>query len=487
MEDPVLLELIDHIDKGERPDLRILTNYIQEKIDLVDPLDWAEFKEVVMSAYNLDDHQFRERLRAPVFFRDGLYYDDFREVMSKYKIGGFLRRYVDLLEHTESPSCFHFATALTMLGACMGRKIYFDQKVFKVWPAIQAFIFGPSGKTAKTTCTNFGMEMLDESGMAHRFAEVITPEGLRAALATRYEKTGEAVGLLYSSEMATLFTKQDSYNQGLIQTLTDFFDSRTTGDKETKTDGLMKVRNIALSFLACSNEGWAAQSIPESAFQGGFLGRSLLFYFEGPVGIVPEVTLPDPQEYQRLVSMLRLTQFIDGEFRWTLAGKDWYYTKYGWLKTNWPEDERTDPFWSRYGNHLLRLGMLFRVSEMIEEGYRNKVPVLDMAKEIDVRHFEQADAVLLHILQYIPRIYSFLGLAKSGEEAARILRYIARKGGSCTNGQLSRYMIRFMTMPKLDEVMKGLIVAQVLKREPTPPPHLDGTQRFVLNRALEEF
>lgn len=485
--DPVLKELVDHLDKGERPDLRVLSNYVTANIDMLDPLEWAEFKEVVMTVYNLDDHQFRERMRAPVFFRDGLYYDDFKEVLTKYKVGGFFRRYVDLLQNTESPSCFHFGTALTILGASMGRKIWFDQNTFKVWPAIQTFIFGPSGKTAKSTATSFGIELLEEAGTAYRFAEVITPEGLRKALSTRYEKTGEAAGILYSSEMGTLFTKQESYNQGLIQELTDFFDSRSSGDKETATNGLMKVRNIALSFLACSNEGWAAQSIPESAFQGGFLGRSLMFYFEGPVNIVPEVTLPDPHEYQRLVEMLRLTQFIDGEFRWTEAGKEWYFNKYRWIKTNWPEDERTDPFWSRYGNHLLRLGMLFRISEMIEEGHRFKKPVLDMPKTIDVRHFEQADAVILHVLQYIPRIYSFLGLAKSGEDAARILRYIARKGGSCTNGQLSRYMIRFMTLPKLDEVMKGLLTAQVLKMESIPPPHLDGSKKFILNRALEEF
>lgn len=487
METTVLSEITKRLEAGEKHELRVLANFIQDKVDMVDPLEWETFKEVVMNVYDLDEHQFRERLRSPVFYRDGLYVDDFRSVLTEYKIGGFLRRYVDFWANSESPSSYHFASALTILGAALERQCWYDNVVDKVYPAIQSFIFGPSGKVAKSTCTRNAMKMLEASNRGHRFADVITPEGLRKSLSERTMKTGEACGILYSSELGTLFTKQEGYNQGLIQMLTEFFDSPDSGNKETKTGGLEKVSNVALSFLAASNQGWAAQAIPESAFGGGFLGRSLLWYAEGAVRIVPEPTIPDPVERENLTSMLTLTQFVDGEFIKSEAARKWYNEKYTWIKCNFPDDERTDPFWTRYGTHLLRVGMLMRISEMIEEAQREQKAILDMPRVIDVKHFEQADAILLWIIQYIPRVYSFLGLSKHGEETARILRYIARNEGSVPQGRLTRYMIRFMSVNQLNEHLKGLLSSGVLKCETIPPPHLDGSRKFTLSRPLEEF
>lgn len=480
-----LRKVIDQLEG--KPDIRALSNHIWNKIKTVDPLDWYEFQQAAMATYNLEEQEFLETFKQPTFFRNGEFMDDFLPVMQREKIQGFFQRYVHHLTNTESPPAFHFMTALTLVGAAARRNIWVNQRIYKVWPCVQTLILGPSGKMGKTTCTSYGMKLGEEAGVVDRIADEITPEALKRELSGRTELMSEAVGLLYASELGLLFAKSDGYNQGLIQALTDLFDSRDSMGKQTKTAGTDKLKNIAVSFLACSNEGWATLAIPSHAIGGGFLGRMLVAYQQDTDKEVPFPEFPDPAERQHLIEMLKMVPVIKGEFGYTPEGKEWYRKKYHWIKQNWSEDERIEPFWSRYGVHLLRLGMLMRVNEMIEEAVKYKKSIITMDRRIDEKHFKQADGVLLWCLQYLPRVYSFLGISGHGETLHRIVRYLYRKGGSSTYSPLARAMAKYMSSRELKEALASLLETGVVTKTQLPPPHVDGRVAYKLERKLEEI
>lgn len=479
--------IIEELKLGKTSELRALSNHIWKNIETVDPITWEMFKVAAMEAYNLTDQEFLEQFRQPMFYRDGNYIDDFHPLMNRENIRGFLGRYVHHLTNTESPPVFHFATALTIMGTACRRNIWIDQKIFKIWPAIQTLILGPSGKMGKTTCTTYGLKMGLEAGVVDRIADEITPEALKSELSARTKEHGEAVGLLYSSELSLLFAKSETYNQGLIQTMTDLFDSLDSSKKQTKTAGTFELKNIAVSFLSCSNEGWATMAIPEHAIGGGLIGRTLVFYQRDSSKEVPFPEFPDPVERQELIKMLQMIPTIKGEFTYSPKAKEWYRNRYHAIKTNWPEDERMEPFWSRYGVHLLRIAMLMRVNEMISTAVADGKALIGMPRVIEEHHFRQADAVLLWCFQYLPRVYSFLGISGHGEEMQKILRYINRQGGDVAHGPLARAMSKSMSGRQLREHVHTMEESGMISSHDLPKPHVDGNKGYKLLRKLEEM
>jgi hypothetical protein len=460
--------IIAYLDK-EKPDLRELANHITETIPTVEVLEWARLAERIKAVYGISDSELEERIRAPEFTQDGGYYDDFTPIV-----------------HTESPPAYHFACALTVLGAALRRQVFVDQAIFKIWPAMQVLVLGPSGKTHKSTAANYAVQLGEDSGRVYKVADEITPPSLRRELSDLTEKYDEACALIYASELSNLLGKQD-YNEGLIQTLTDIYDCRVRYLKKTKTAGEDHIKDMAVSFLGCSNEGWASYSLPVSAISGGFVGRHILFYQSGIVKRVPRPKLNDPKEYQRLVSILQLTTLVKGEMKLSAEGETWFAKKYDRIHDFWPEDPMIDPFWSRYGDHLMRLAMLIRVSDIIEAAYEAKKPVSGYPLEITPREFEQADALILWLMRYLPRVYNFLGVTKFGEDYQRIIQFIARKGGRVTDTQLGRAMSKRMSRKQLDEYLDSLVENLTIQKKAKAPPFIDGKWEYSLRRKVEEM
>jgi hypothetical protein len=242
---------------------------------------------------------------------------------------------------------------------------------------------------------------------------------------------------------------------------------------------------VGLSFLGGSNEGWAS-FLDEASMMGGFLGRHIVAYQEGAVRSVPFPKVQDPHEEEALVQMLKLTQFISGDFTLSPRSRSWYERKYAWLKLHWPDDERIHGFWARYGVHLLRLAMLFRVGEMVEEARDKKVPTIPMPRIIEIRHLEWADYLLSWMGNQMPRILFALGTTKQGEEMGKIVRFVARQGGRTTQGALMRAMLKKMGPRTLNEHLETLVKSGVLRTVKEIIP-LDGTMGYELKMGLEEI
>jgi len=415
--------------------------------------EYTAIELVIAKIYGADSPEEVLKLMSPEIAE---YVDDFSELLDEHEIIGWLRDYVEFTRNMEAPTPFHFGVACALLGASLRRRVWVDQGYYKIWPAMQLLLVGPSGKVKKSTAASFGVSlaMSLENPLFNLLPDEGSGEALKTELAQLTKRTGEASGLLYVSELATFLGKQE-YNVNLVQTLTDLFDSRASKRRRTQARGNERMENIALSFIGCSNEDWLGDALPHSAFGGGFFGRMLVFYQSDTDRHFPRPVPPADQEKEHLVEGLAQVRFVSGEAILNADADREFDKIYNRVKKDWPDDERLVPFWERYGDHVLRLGMLIAVSR--DPGQRDKV-------EIRKSDIISGDAIVKWIIKYLPGVYESIGTTQYGRDHAKIFSYILRAGGMMEETKLSRKMSKYLSKRELDQHLDHMKFNGIVKR-----------------------
>lgn len=464
-------KLINKIKAGARPDLKSTKLWLdaqgltREELDLV--LDTIE------KCYDLTPDAFDAAIEEPGKNLD--YVDDFLPLMHNVK--GWLADYVEHTKGMEAPTAFHFATGLTVLGASLKRRCWVDQNAYKIYPAVQTLLVGPSGKVKKSTTGNYGVRLIgqERAGYKPAFNRLLTSgtgEALFHELSVLTNKQEEATGLLYVSELGTFLGKQE-YNTNLVQILTDLFDCPDFLRRRTKGGGDEVLKNVAVSTLFCSNEDWLADAIPATAFGGGFFGRMLVFYQASTDRCFSRPRKISDEERDEIVNALEPVRFIKGEAILTPSADKLYDDYYLRHKDEWPEEERIVPFYERLPDHVLRMSMLLSVSE----DPKRESPV------ITERHIEKAIEILSWVFKYLPRVYSHLGGTKFGIDQVRIYEIIKRAGGQMEKQELGRRMSRRLSNKQLTEHLETMKLNGVLIEVNADP--WEGKRAWKLVRKMD--
>jgi hypothetical protein len=464
------------IKKQQKPALLALSAWIWENLNPIDLETWEDLRDEICKQYSIDKEELAERFRTPTITHASCFEDDFLPLIRHLGFEGtWLGRYVEHTLNMEAPTPYHFFSALAVLGAALKRQTWVDQGYYKVWPAVQTIIVGPSQKVKKSTSGAYAVGIGESSGRINRLMDEGTQEALKSELADLYESEGEACGLIFSSELATMLGEKD-YNRDMVQTLTDIFDSRSAMRRRTRGQGDILIRDIAVSFIGCSNETWLRRAIPPSAFEGGFMARVLLIWQGGTDRVFPRPVLASRDEEEFLKNWLAQVQLVRGEAVLTSAAETYYEEHYRYMKENWPEDERLNPFWERFPDHMLRLAMLFSVSA--DNTQRGTI-------HVDRNHVHQAKEILDWVLRQLPKLYSILGMTQFGDEAMDIIQFIYRNKGVVTEGALRRKMLRRMSDSRLNDHLNMLKKSRMILWKPSK--QMDGEWEYILLRSPEEL
>jgi len=475
-----LKKFLKIIESEERPDLKDVAGWLKELN--MDEGTWKIVSKELCKNYGFKDEA---ALRRSMQGSESLttkpddYVDDFSPLLDDIKLGGWIRDYVEHTRGMEPPTVFHFATALTILGASLRRNVHIDFGYFQIWPAIQSMLVGPSGKTKKTTASEYGVDLACDI-KEKRLFNLLPDEGSGEALKTELYQIGKrekaSTGLLFVSEMATFIGKQE-YNTNLVQTLTDLFDSRKAKRRRTGARGSEDMVDIAVSALLCSNEDWLADAIPASAFGGGFFGRMLVFYQPDTDRIFPQPEM-DFRERVKVQTHLKLAAQVQGKCILTPDASRWYDGRYRQMKKQWPKDERIVPFWERLHIHLLRMAMLITISDNLGQ---------DMGGEIihlEVPALEKADSILGWVLKYLPKVYVHVGGTQFGADHHRIHSIISRHGGFLESEDLGRKMSSRLSRRQLREHTETMEANGVITKVRINP--WEGRYGWRVIKKLEE-
>jgi hypothetical protein len=331
---------------------------------------------------------------------------------------GWIRDYFNWTQNTEPPSVFHFFVAATIVGAALGRNVFFDKGAYQVFPNLCVVIVAPTGRCRKTSACNLGMNLYINVG-GTLLADKTTPEALVDAL----KLSQNATGLIYAPELAVFLGKQ-KYQEGMVPLLTSLFDCPKEWTSKTIGRGETSLTNVALSAIMCSTLDWIQTGIPRDAFGGGFMSRFLFVVQENTARVFPLPPALSDVTKKDLIARLAKLHSLKGEFRFTPEAKDWYIH---WYKSRPGSfgDKQFSGYFERKPDHIIRLAM---------------VMVAASGSELLLRMEDliAAEKILQWVEIWLPSTFEEMSASASGEDQARITRQLRQAGGAMEHSKLLR-------------------------------------------------
>lgn len=449
----LLLQKLKQSPKGQ-PEFKEIANHLDNLI--IETKDWKHIFPVLKEHYGFENNE--QVVNALVKQTNpSTYEDDFLPLMQEHNIKGWIGEYVHHTMGMEPPTAYHFGVAMALIGSCLQRQIYVPRGYFRIWPTTHILLVGPSAD-GKTTAGDYGYKLLQQTG---RTFPVVgeSKQYIHSKLYEVQEQTGNAVGFIYSPELAD-FIGKDDWKQNLVAYLIRLMD----GEDEIPSGSLSRrdqnLSNVGVSFLGCTNIELLDDAVPRVAIGSGFMSRFFIFSCEGTDRVCERPTIPEnAAHWDWLKESLLRTQDIVGEMHLDEDAETWYKAWYNLrYRMSFPKDEKLVPFHKRKRNFIIKLAMILSVSDEISTpvellppgGYKDGLQVRKITEE----HLEQAEAVLDWITDKLPRLYQLLGNSPWAKEQNRIINVIKKFPGGIDIKELSR-KVRF-PLRRLNEHLQTL-------------------------------
>jgi hypothetical protein len=275
----------------------------------------------------------------------------------------FLELYMTYTSKQESPAEFHLFTAMTIVGAALGRKCFIDRGYYQLYPNFFTILVAGSARCRKSTAIGIGVELLKSVATTKVVSGKTTPERFIKEIAPATTTDAPLNMLVHSSELSVFLTKQ-TYGEPMIHVLTDLYDCPSEWHYKTKNRGDDFLRNVFLCILAATTPDGVSKGIPASALEEGFASR-VLFVFKPDTdrrNAIPVLTQEEKDMKLELVAWLVRIGELDGEFKLDAEATEWFVEWYNQMTP--PTDKRMEGFYGRKHDHLLRLGMVFAAARL---------------------------------------------------------------------------------------------------------------------------
>lgn len=288
---------------------------------------------------------------------------------------------------SEPPKSYILFSGMAMLGAALGRRVYLDLDVHRLYPLMNLLLIGPSGIGKSTALRDMALRYLVEGLPIDEQPQVIkgktTKEALHADLMTNPHS------IIMASELANLFSKE-KYQEGMIPYVTDLLDLEPARIR-TKSGGSLVVPKPECCILGGSTKAWLQDMLPSNAGEGGFLPRFFIVKEDNKFQRVadPRRMMTEKQrealEVQRVEVQLGFRRLLDSQhglidFEDYEASDQYAY----WYNTFLPDSGALAPFAARAGAHVLRLALLCAISCR-----RNSITAADVRAGICLHGYAQ--------------------------------------------------------------------------------------------------
>jgi hypothetical protein len=251
-----------------------------------------------------------------------------------------------------------------MIGAALGRKVWFSQDPHHLWPMLNMLLIGPSG-IGKSTGLRLGFELI--WGLPRE----IQPQVISGT--STVEKLHEDLfanphAMLYASELANFFSRK-KYMEDMIPYVTELLDYGPHQERRTKSGGLIVIPEPSVTVVGCSTTEWLQEQLPDSATAGGFLARFLVVHEEhkSKREALPSRALGRAKRFELaekrtevMKEFAALVQTPRGEIDFRDFEQSNIYSN--WYSTHTAPSGHLAPFSERAGEFVLRMSMLIAIS-----------------------------------------------------------------------------------------------------------------------------
>lgn len=343
----------------------------------------------------------------------------------------------------EAPRSYILFSAMAMLGAAVGRHVYFDQDVHRVYPLLNLLLIGPSGIGKSTS-----IHMAEDTLLRHlaKDLEVFIIGGKSTKEALHDDLMMHPQSILVASELSNMFSRE-KYQEGMIQYVTDLLDLRPSAVR-TKSGGLKVIIDPSVSIIGGSTKEWLQDQMPSSAGAGGFLPRFLIVKED-----YKAQRIPDPKrvysasklrelqlkregiqvDFERLVRTYRGMGSLD--FADNTASDVYGY----WYQTFTPETGHLAPFAARAGVHVMRLALLSAIS----------------CSQAEIRTQDVEAAIKLYDYAHLKLQEVVVPMSPQGKLLGKVLEALGT--GMASQMQVRRAMRNYCASRDVDNLLQSLV------------------------------
>ncbi len=284
---------------------------------------------------------------------------------------GFYDRYFEYIGLTESPRLYHRWTAISIIAALLGRRLYIPFGHDNIFPNHYILLVGDPGARKGTAITP-GKRLLKSSGYAKFSPDRISPERFIIELenASRIELNGEKdlieLENLTLEEVSELYVAIGEFgdfigdgNLNFIRLLTNLWDNLPEY-KHPKIHGKsVAVPKPTVNIFAGTTSQDIATSIPVEAIGQGFFSRFILVHGEGKGRLYSDLPAVDDAERKEFAKeLIDIKTHMDGEVVRSETVKKLLhkiYTEFSDI-----DDYRFKHYSTRRFTHLLKAAMVIQ-------------------------------------------------------------------------------------------------------------------------------
>lgn len=366
---------------------------------------------------------------------------------------GFIQTYLDYTQEQESPEFFHLWSAISVIGAALGRKCYVDRGFFQCYPNTYIILVSESARCRKTVASGIAVGLYRSSGLPGLFKGKITTRGLTKHLSDTAIKTGGSHCFIYSPELGKVLGA-DSYTTGLMVALTDYYDCPAEDTILTATQGSDNPKDVFLSLLGCTIPQWLS-TVPGDMVEGGFSSRTLFIVQNTPRKPMARktISMEETELKQQLVADLTDIGQITGEFSWTedaeVSFDMWYNQNFNFIDE---KDLRLRPYFARKGEHLIKVAMALSAGRSSN-------------RRIEGGDIRGALSLLTGNEVGMATAFRGVSLSDSTKHQDKILSQIEDLGGKAAFPALMRRNRFHMDHEELRKVLQTLQEGNIVRRE----------------------
>jgi len=371
-----------------------------------------------------------------------------------------LREYI---EDTESPRKFWLWSGLFVIGSALQRRVWVPFGLDTIFPNLFCMFIAPPGWSRKGAPVGFAKRILEDIQIPVGI-DSPTKRHLTKRLASLSEtehfyydgfKRGQAPLALPSKELSSFLAVDP---KGMIEALTDLYDSHEKWDYGTSGKGEDFLRNLCISCLFATTPDWIANNLPEGSVGGGFTSRFILVAAEDVYKEVPWPPIPDLKIYNKLKKDLEIISHITGEFK---VNKDamevydkWYYKIRPWAEQI--GDTRLYNNFSRVHVQAIKTAMCLHVAR--------KDDLI-----IEAQDMERALVLIKNIYETASAAFSGHGKSPLALVMDKVIK-ACRTYGTITAGKLLKLNYRDATKKTILEIIENLETMKMVSVE-----HCDKT------------
>lgn len=366
----------------------------------------------------------------------------------------FFELYFKYIGKTESPRVFHRWTAISIIGALLGRNVRIDLGHYEIYPNQYILLMGSPG-ARKSSAIGIGKKIIKTAGYENFSADRTSKEALWQDMTTMQMKGHEdedGLEELILDKPVELFIVADEFNdfmgtknEEFATALSKMWDCPDFYQTSTKRSDNAFITKPTINILGGNTPGNIAKAFGPEAINSGFFSRIVFVHGTAIVDEADLITFPEPPDSKlRKDVIVRLEDIhisLMGSFKLGTNVKtilDRVYKKFPGI-----DDYRFNYYQTRRFIHLLKLIQVLAAARL----------TMEVTEEDCIRA-----NTLLHLAElYMPHSLGEFGKAKNSDVANTVMEVLKSSRHPLTVANLWKKVSQDLNkIQELVEIIRGM-------------------------------